>query len=282
VKRLIVTGDDFGVSTAVNRGILRAHRDGILRGTSLMVAGGAVDDAAEIAREYRQLDVGLHLVVCQGRSVMAADRLDGLVDSARNFADQPAAAGMRYFFDRRVRSALQAECEAQVVRHLELVGYLNHIDGHLNFHVHPIIANIVIDLAIRYHVPYLRLPLEPVITTLRLARDNAPRKLVEAVIFHLLARRVRRQMSAHGIGSTDELYGLHQSGNQSEGYVLGVIDRLHDGLTEFYFHPTTGASFDDEREVNLLTSGIVRNALERAEVELTSFGALAREASNSR
>ena len=68
------------------------------------------------------------------------------------------------------------------------------------------IANIVIDLAIRYHVPYLRLPREPVMTTLRLARDKAPRKLMEAVIFHLLARRASRQMKAHGIGSTDALY----------------------------------------------------------------------------
>jgi len=247
-----------------------------------MVAGGAVDEAVEIARECRQLDVGLHLVVCQGRSVMAADRLDGLVDTARNFANQPAAAGMRYFFDRRVRLALQAECEAQVVRHLEMVGCLNHIDGHLNFHVHPVIANIVIDLAIRYHVPYLRLPREPVMTTLRLARDKAPRKLMEAVIFHLLARRASRQMKAHGIGSTDALYGLHQSGNQSERYVLGVIDRLRDGLTEFYFHPTIGPTSDDEREVKLLTSTVVREALERAKVELTSFGEIAREASNSR
>jgi predicted glycoside hydrolase/deacetylase ChbG (UPF0249 family) len=163
-----------------------------------------------------------------------------------------------------------------------MVGYLNHIDGHLNFHVHPVIADIVIELATRYHVPFLRLPREPVMTTLRLARDNAPRKLVEAVIFHLLARRAHRRMNAGGIRSTDELYGLHQSGNQSERYVLGVIDRLHDGLTEFYFHPTAGPSSNDDREVNLLTSPAVREALARAQVELTNFGALAREASNNR
>src|SRR5207245_2188024 len=36
-RRLIVTGDDFGLAAEVNRGILRAHRDGILTTTSLMV-----------------------------------------------------------------------------------------------------------------------------------------------------------------------------------------------------------------------------------------------------
>jgi predicted glycoside hydrolase/deacetylase ChbG (UPF0249 family) len=188
---------------------------------------------------------------------------------------------MKYFFDRRVRSALRAECEAQVIRHLELVGYLNHIDGHLNFHVHPVIAEITIDLAARYRVPYLRLPHEPVLTTLRLARDNAARKVVEAAIFHLLARRARRRMMSVGLGSTDELYGLHQSGNQSERYVLGVIDKLRDGVTEFYFHPVVGPLPDDDREVRLLTSPTVRAALKRANVELTNFGDLATEASNN-
>jgi len=31
--------------------------------------------------------------------------------------------------------------------HLKLIGYLNHLDGHLNFHVHPAIADIVVELA---------------------------------------------------------------------------------------------------------------------------------------
>ncbi|MGH7926099.1 MAG: ChbG/HpnK family deacetylase, partial [Candidatus Binatus sp.] len=36
MKRLIVNADDFGLSPEVNAGILRAHRDGILRSASLM------------------------------------------------------------------------------------------------------------------------------------------------------------------------------------------------------------------------------------------------------
>ena len=36
-RRLIVNADDFGLSAGVNEGILRAHRDGIVTSTSLMV-----------------------------------------------------------------------------------------------------------------------------------------------------------------------------------------------------------------------------------------------------
>jgi len=146
-KSVIFTADDFGASAEVNAGILRAHRQGVLRGASLMVAASARDAAAAAARDCPGLDVGLHLVVCKGQSVLAPARLGGLVDSAGRFVENPLQGGMRYFFNRRLRTSLADECRAQIELHLKLVGYLNHIDGHLNFHVHPVINDILLDLA---------------------------------------------------------------------------------------------------------------------------------------
>ena len=34
--RLVVNADDFGMSAAISRGILRAHREGIVTSTSLL------------------------------------------------------------------------------------------------------------------------------------------------------------------------------------------------------------------------------------------------------
>jgi predicted glycoside hydrolase/deacetylase ChbG (UPF0249 family) len=63
VKRLIVNGDDFGASEGVNRGVIEAHRMGILTSTSLMVDGRAGADAAALAAESPSLGVGLHAVL---------------------------------------------------------------------------------------------------------------------------------------------------------------------------------------------------------------------------
>jgi hopanoid biosynthesis associated protein HpnK len=285
-KTVIVTGDDFGLSPEVNAGILRAHREGVLSGTSLMVAEAAAPAAAAAAREAPGLDVGLHLAVCRGRSVLAPERLDGVVDAASEFARNPTRAGMRYFFDRRIRDALRAECRAQLERHLELVGYLNHLDGHLNFHVHPVLATIAIDLAVEHRVAFIRLPREPVMTTLAMASDHAPRKLVEAVIFRLLSRRMRRLMAERGIRSSDRLFGLHQSGHLSERYLLGVIERLPAGTTELYFHPAEDLGAmppapGTQRDLQLLTNPAIRAALVRAGVTLSNFAELAGAAQGS-
>jgi hopanoid biosynthesis associated protein HpnK len=281
LKRLIVNADDFGLSPEVNAGIMRAHRDGILRGASLMVAEPAARPAAELARDNPTLDVGLHAVVCRGRSMLDASRLNGAASASGEFMDSPVAAGMRYFFDRSMRAAMTDELRAQVERHLELVGYLNHIDGHLNFHVHPLFADILVNLAVEYKVPCIRLPRERVMTTLRLRQDNAMRKLVESVIFRTLSRRTSRMMAERGLTSTDALFGLHQSGHLSEDYVVGVIDRIREGTTELYFHPAADIggvppSVEAQLEVEILTGPRVRDAIARNAIELTTFADLAK------
>lgn len=279
-KTVIVTADDFGLSREVNAGVLRAYREGVLTGTSLMVTGAARDEAAALARENPALDVGLHLVVCRGRAVLNRENLLGIVNAHREFATNPTLAGMRYFFNRRIQTLLRDEIRAQIELHLKLIGYLNHLDGHLNFHVHPAIADILAKLIDEYTIQCIRLPREPVFTTLALARDNAPRKLVEAAIFRVLSRRARGLFASKGAQSTDWLFGLHQSGNLTEDYVAGIIARLPRGLTEMYFHPVddVGAkpSFAEvRREVAILTSPRIREAFTSAQVTLTNFAALA-------
>src|SRR5205809_4741794 len=61
MRWLIVTGDDFGFTSGVNRAIVQAHREGILTSTSLMVDRPACEDAATLGRACATLSVGLHL-----------------------------------------------------------------------------------------------------------------------------------------------------------------------------------------------------------------------------
>jgi len=61
MKWLIVTGDDFGISRGINRGIVEAHFSGILTSTSLMVDRSACEQAVALARECPTLSLGLHL-----------------------------------------------------------------------------------------------------------------------------------------------------------------------------------------------------------------------------
>jgi hopanoid biosynthesis associated protein HpnK len=274
-----MTADDFGFSREVNAAVMSTFNQGVLSAASMMVAGEARDEAASIARGHPGLDVGLHLVLCRGSSVLDPPRLAGVVDSLGRFRQNPTLAGLRYFFDRRVRSCLCDEVRAQIDRHLELVGNLNHVDGHLNFHVHPVIAALLLELASEYHISCIRLPREPLLTTLRLARGHVTRKMVESIIFKALSRRTLNMMGARGIRTSDRLFGLHQTGHLTEAYIIGLIRQLPMGTTEIYFHPAQNgrsqASTAQMSETQILKSPRVCEALIDAGVRLTNFAEVA-------
>jgi chitin disaccharide deacetylase len=59
-RHLIVNADDFGASVGVNRGIVHAHRHGIVTSTSMTVTGQAAKEAAALSRDHPELAIGLH------------------------------------------------------------------------------------------------------------------------------------------------------------------------------------------------------------------------------
>jgi chitin disaccharide deacetylase len=61
VKYLIVNADDFGASRGINRGILEAHRRGILTSTSLLVNRAWSEEAAALGHQTPDLSIGLHV-----------------------------------------------------------------------------------------------------------------------------------------------------------------------------------------------------------------------------
>src|SRR2546422_10887231 len=63
IRYLIVTGDDFGASTAINQGIMEAHLHGILTSTSLLVKTEWAEEAAALSSAAPDLSVGLHVDV---------------------------------------------------------------------------------------------------------------------------------------------------------------------------------------------------------------------------
>jgi hopanoid biosynthesis associated protein HpnK len=156
-RRLIVNGDDFGLSSQVNAGILHAHRHGVLTNASLMVTASAWREAVTLAKETPSLSVGLHLTLVQGRAALAPHLLSGVTKPNGQFSDNPTAAGLRYFFSRQARLQLRDECRAQVERFLAAGLVPAHLDGHVNMHMHPVVLNILLDLAPEYGVRAVRL-----------------------------------------------------------------------------------------------------------------------------
>jgi chitin disaccharide deacetylase len=282
-RRLVVSGDDFGAAPEVNRAVLRAHEDGILTSTSLMVTGAAAPAAVALARARPTLAVGLHLVLAQGRPAAPPADIPALVTRRGAFGRQPVWAGLRYAWaslSRAGHAALTREIEAQLAAFAATGLRLAHLDGHLNMHLHPMVLPILLERGPRYGLRAMRLSREDLGAALRYDRRHAVRKIAEGAVFHALSVWAAPRLRAAGIATADRIFGLHQTGHVDEEYVLAVVAALPPGVSELYCHPADGAAaalapfqpgYDHTGEVAALTSPRVRQALDAAGVELISY-----------
>ena len=117
-----MNADDFGATQGLNRGIVEAHRRGIVTSTSLMVEAPAAADAARLGRETETLSVGLHFDLPESRSDVHAD--------------------------------CTAPVERQAERFLQLMGRRpTHLDSHRNIHRAPHLLEALLELARRWRIP---------------------------------------------------------------------------------------------------------------------------------
>jgi hopanoid biosynthesis associated protein HpnK len=275
-RALIVGADDFGASESVNTAILAAHDRGVLTSCSLMVAGEAAEAAVAAARERPALGVGLHLVLVCGRASLPAGKLPRLVDSAGRFPESPLRAGMRLVLDAAAQRELRAEIEAQFAAFAATGLPMSHVDGHLHFHLHPVIFDIAMELAERLGCRRVRLPRDDFRRHLAAVGPRAWASAPLAGIFALLLRRARRRLQGRCFRWPGHVYGFLQTGQINEGYVLRLVPALPPGVSELYLHPDTapGPTGNGPAELAALQSPHVRAALASEQVRLLNYHAL--------
>jgi len=285
-RALVVSGDDFGAAEEINAAIARAHRDGILTSTSLMVTGDAVADAVAVARAQPTLAVGLHLVLAQARPAAPVADIPRLVDSRGRFGDDAVQGGMRYAIaalGRAGRVQLRREIQAQLDAFAATGLRLAHVDGHLNMHLHPVVLHILLELAPRYGIRAMRLSRESLRAALRHDRRHALRKAREGLVFRALAAWAAPRLRAAGIVTADRVYGMHQTGHVDEAYLLALLPALPPGTSELYCHPALRQppvmavaqhGYDHAAELAALVSPRVRACVEATGVRLVSYADL--------
>jgi hopanoid biosynthesis associated protein HpnK len=280
MKQLIITSDDFGLSSGVNQAVEQAWQKGILTNASIMPGGAAFDEAVKIARRNPGLEVGLHLTLVQGKAVLPQSEIPGLVDKTGYFTDNPVSAGMRYFFDKGLYKQLKREIEAQILKVREAGLRVSHIDGHLNIHMHPTVFAFLTDLMPAYGITSFRLSQERLSHNLRFNNERTLGKSVERVIFGALSNHCRPQLKQLGIRFADEVKGVLNSGRMTEEYVLNILDGLGDGLTEIYFHPgclpdaeitRRMPDYRHEEELAAITSSKVREKCAALKLALCNY-----------
>ncbi len=276
--RLIVHGDDFGLSTSVNDGIVRAHVDGILTAASLIAAGDAFEAAVDQARAHPSLDLGVHLTLTELRPVSAPASVPSLLADGARFWPSPAAFVRRYLRGAVSLADVEREWDAQIARVVERGLPVSHLDGHQHLHALPHLRAIAVALAQRYGIRFVRRPRE------RVRRDMFTdlRRLGRAAQLVVLNRVCA--IAPWPAPATDHFAGFYFGGRLDATNLLAQIEHLpSSGSCELMCHPGMcvephfDANYDRRAELDALCNPTIRRRIDERGVQCVTFADLIHE-----
>jgi chitin disaccharide deacetylase len=265
-KQLVVNADDFGFTPDVNEGIIEAHREGILTATTLMANGEAFEHAARLARANPTLDVGCHLVLAGGRSLVTGKEL-------------PETPGQLLGALATGRIAVYRELRAQVERILGEGIAATHLDTHKHTHLAPPVLEAVARLGDEFGIRWVRRPFDFPLTAAHGAVPLAKRLTSRSL--GLMRRRFHGVLERYRCLSTDHFAGFQITGRWRTAELITLLGALPEGITELMCHPgrcgealrsaRTRLKESREEELRALTAPEVREAIGRAGIELVTY-----------
>jgi hopanoid biosynthesis associated protein HpnK len=297
MRQLIVNADDFGLTTGVTRGILDAHREGMVTSATLMANSAAFDMAVAASRQMPTLGVGVHLNLSEGVPVSPPFKIPTLVDHRGRLHLTPGRLLGRIVARHVNLGEVETELRAQISRIVQGGVSPTHLDGHKHVHVLPGVSDIVIRLAREFSIPSVRCPVEDPPRFLNMV--DAGRNS-HAGIFkqHLVgrgvstfARRLRRKLDDAGLHYPAHFYGLSQTGFLNTRRIREVLARLPEGTSELMCHPgysdteleKTGTRLlvQREEEILALCSRMIKRLVVVSGIRLVNYEASGRSHSGA-
>ncbi len=287
-KKLIVNADDYGRSPGVSRGILHAHREGIVTSTTALINQPGVESQLTEALACPALGIGLHLVFTAWRPVLPPELIPSLVDEQGFFLDQHTAWARAEAIS---LEHLRRELSAQYERFRTLAGRPpDHLDCHHFVHLYPPFFEVYADLAAQYRLP-LRVPFPAETDFLQALEtlpflEEFPHDLVRGMIVTNSALLQARHL-AHPDHFISTFFGREAL---ALNYLLHLLHTLPEGTSELMCHPgysdgdLASSTYRQERETELalLTRPAVRQWVAELGIELVTFAGLGQAPPQSR
>jgi predicted glycoside hydrolase/deacetylase ChbG (UPF0249 family) len=253
VKRLIVNADDFGRTPGVNRGVIRAHREGIVTSATLLVHASAAAEAAGLARANPSLGLGLQFAFTGGRPLLPAAEVPSLVDASGRLPEQPEGLAAARLDD------VLAEARAQLRKFREVAGCRpTHFAAFDHAHTLPTLLEGILTLSWETGLP---------------VRSVSP----------AMRERLRYERVATPDHFVSDFFGAGVSAEN----LARILAEVPAGTTELMCHP---GEVDDElrgvssyaelrgKELDVLTDPEARGAVQAGGIRLVHYGGGARGA----
>ena len=109
---LRIIADDLGLAKSINDGIIFLLKEGKVDGASLMANSEAFDDAVRQCLEVELLNIGIHLVLVEEKSLLDKGQVPTLLNHKELLHKNHRMFFVRYILGFIKKNEIEKECEA--------------------------------------------------------------------------------------------------------------------------------------------------------------------------
>jgi len=277
MKRLIINADDFGYSEEITLAIKEASEHGLLTSTSLIVNKDFSGQALDLARKIRDVSVGIHFNLDDGKPLCPPEQVPTLVNEQGQFYDGKTFRS-RLFLGKIRLLEIYRELEAQLTKFLSFGTRPSHVDFHHHLHLYYPILKTALQVAKDFSIKKMR--------TVRLFRiyggnGSSPnfsrwRKTAVDLYRYSLHHKIKRSVSTPDFLLEPKIIG--ENGPSLEGWTKAVRSMRNEDIFELCCHP--GYSQEDSKtsnrhtELGILKSEHLRGLIKTSNIKLITYDQL--------
>ena len=236
-RLIIVNADDFGLHVAVNKAIIHAYRHGVVTSASIMACGAAFEDAVMRWQTCPDLGIGVHLTLVEERPLSPIHMVSSLINRAGQMRPSYKKFAQDWCMGLIKKKDVEYEFEAQIERVLCHGIRPSHLDSHQHVHCLPGIWGLVLKIARKYQVPFVRMP---AFDGLWCESKDLVTPILRAGIN--VMSFIRRRLGSSKVKFADCMRGTTFSGHMTVATLLQILNDVQSGVTEVLVHP----GFPDE------------------------------------
>ncbi|MBP1995383.1 polysaccharide deacetylase family protein [Paenibacillus eucommiae] len=275
---LIITADDFGMSSSMNKAIINLFQASAINSAMIMMPCPWAKHAANYAKLHPEANVGIHLTLTSGSpshrwgpvtknpSIKSLTTTDGyLLESASDVEEQATEEAVKTEIRNQIEMAIQLEINP------------THLDSHdgslLGLARGRDFLEVAFDLCEEFQLPF-----------------KLPKNIVNQPFIHSDMKKLfqNRIESAHkrGISLIDDLICLPYQMENGENYrviqdkMFKAIRSVHEGITEVVIHPSENTPelramtpHWEKREIEyqIFRDGEIKKLLNEENIQLISW-----------
>ena len=231
MKYIIINADDFGLHKSIDEGIINLIKHDKISDLSVMPSGDSFYRSKKKLKLNGITNVGVHLTLVGNEKSISKSNLftNGANNDYRFFEERKNIFLTIIFNYKQSLYEIKKEFDAQIKEVLSSGLKITHLDTHQHLHLFPPIGLILIDLAKKYSIRFIRIP---TINNFKNAKINL---LVYGVvkIFSQILKRNANNNKIQFISFT----GFNESGILSKQKFYDLISNIKNKYTEIMCHP---------------------------------------------